>query len=81
MNKVRFFRVTIPLARRPNLWLTSIRAAYRFVPNTPLRNGLLPSRDFLTFRMQVYGRPFSEIPSHEFIRYLEWCKHFPNKVI
>lgn len=74
-------RVAWAVARRPDLWLTAVQLGLRLVPNRWWTGRILPPREYLAYRGEfVYGMPLDQVPAHEFIQYLEWCRAFPGPI-
>jgi hypothetical protein len=70
------------LVRRPDLWVTAVRASLRLAPTGWWRRSPhlpLPAPHYLHFRMvTAYGGDGSHPPEpHDLVAYLEWCRAWP----
>ncbi|MEW6476391.1 MAG: hypothetical protein AB1679_29365 [Actinomycetota bacterium] len=74
-----WFLATVAVLRRPRLWPTALRQAFRLArpgwwrrpPFLPLPDG-----DYVRFRMQTaYGSTGSPDPE-DLVAYLNWCREF-----
>lgn len=68
------------VAKRPRLWPTALAAAWRMRPT----GGITPPRQWVAFRIETaYGikdGKLSDMPTEDFIHFLEWCRSFPGHV-
>ncbi len=66
------------LARRPDLWVTAVDQAWRFVPRGWWRRwppSPLPPPSYVRFRLvTMYGDPEGPVAPADVIGYLEWCR-------
>lgn len=75
------YPIFVALLKRPDLWMTAIRSAFRLIPDRWWRYGPLPRKDYLDYRGNaVYGMSLTCVPPIDFIRYLEWCRAFPGPI-
>ena len=74
--------LVVAMLRRPDLWATAVRAAWRLAPPGWWRRSPrlpLPAADYLHFRMvTAYGGDGTHPPEpHDLVAYLEWCRAWP----
>lgn len=75
-----FVPVVLAVVRRPSLWATAIRQAWRLRrPGWWRRTPFLPVPDaeYLRFRMLTqYGDPAAVPDPHDVVIYLDWCRRW-----
>lgn len=74
-------RSILTLMRRSDLWYPALRLLLRHIPSRCWKDGFFPPTYYLQYRgSAVYGMPLAQVPSDDFIQYLEWCRDFPGPV-
>lgn len=73
--------VVAALARRPDLWVTAVRQAWRIRPRRRITGG----DSYLAFRLQTqYGGNADEVRAKDrakdLVSYVEWCREWNSAV-
>jgi hypothetical protein len=78
MRAIELGRVAMAVARRPSLWLTACRQAWRVTPDDWWRRrpfAPVPAQTYLRFRTTTqYGRADHPLEPGDVVRYLTWCR-------
>jgi hypothetical protein len=78
MRAIELGRVAMAVARRPSLWLTAGRQAWRVAPDDWWRRppfAPVPAQAYLRFRTTTqYGRADHPLEPGDVVRYLTWCR-------
>lgn len=71
------------VARRPDLWPTALRQAWRLTPPRWWRRWPplpLPPQPYLAFRLQtMYGPAGGPLSGADLVAYLEWCRRMARR--
>ena len=70
----------IAVVRRPSLWFTAVRQAFRLAPNGWWRRVPflpLPDERYMRFRMETqYGNAMHSTEPRDLVTYLAWCRSY-----
>jgi hypothetical protein len=72
--------VAVAVVRRPWLWWTALRQAFRLAPNGWWRRAPflpLPDERYLRFRLETqYGNAMQSTEPRDLVTYLAWCRAY-----
>jgi hypothetical protein len=72
------------VVRRPSLWLTAVRQAFRLAPNGWWRRAPflpIPDERYMRFRLETqYGNAMHSTEPRDLVTYLAWCRSYQRNL-